>query len=313
MRPDYVEEVNGRFSVGVSAIVRVTLRNGAFQEDVGFGTGENRSRGAAIESAKKEAISDARKRALRLFGNALGNSIYDREYLETLDVPQRKQAIAPIRYDDMHRSTQSEFQSPTLMTPGILPKKQARTTLPIVSKAIGVHPERQPQPQPQPTTATPSTMQQPQPAQVARQVPQSASVVRQVPQPAPVLVRQQPQTAPVSVRQPQPQPQPAPLVIRQQPQPTTMSSPIRQRPQPSTVVTPSIRQQPQAAVVVRPNGSPTPVKPVVVQQQSPIRPIPVAQQTSLNPRPVVVQSPPRAQPKVVMVVNQNHSSNRVSS
>lgn len=110
------------------------MRNGASQEDVGFGMGENRCRGAAIESAKKEAITDARKRALRLFGNALGNSIYDREYIETLNVPQHKQASAPIRYDDMHRAAKSDDQSPTLMTPGHLPKKQPRCSAPIIPR-----------------------------------------------------------------------------------------------------------------------------------------------------------------------------------
>ena len=42
--------------------------------------GENRRKGAAIEKAKKGAISDARKRALRLYGDALGNCIYDKQY-----------------------------------------------------------------------------------------------------------------------------------------------------------------------------------------------------------------------------------------
>jgi hypothetical protein len=38
--------------------------------------------GTAIENAKKEAVSDARKRALRIFGNALGNCIYDKEHIK---------------------------------------------------------------------------------------------------------------------------------------------------------------------------------------------------------------------------------------
>ena len=168
MTPDFVEECNGRFKVGVSAIVRVTLRNGASQEDVGFGMGENRCRGAAIESAKKEAITDARKRALRLFGNALGNSIYDREYIETLNVPQHKQASAPIRYDDMHRAAKCDDQSPTLMTPGHLPKKQPRCSAPIV-------PKRAPVPAPQsiaqkPVTSVPQARPQPQPPRPQPQV-----------------------------------------------------------------------------------------------------------------------------------------------
>jgi DNA repair and recombination protein RAD52 len=38
--------------------------------------------GIAIENAKKEAVSDARKRCLRVFGNALGNCIYDKEHIK---------------------------------------------------------------------------------------------------------------------------------------------------------------------------------------------------------------------------------------
>lgn len=196
MTPDFVEECNGRFKVGVSAIVRVTLRNGASQEDVGFGMGENRCRGAAIESAKKEAITDARKRALRLFGNALGNSIYDREYIETLNVPQHKQASAPIRYDDMHRAAKCDDQSPTLMTPGHLPKKQPRCSAPIV-------PKRAPVPAPQPIAQKPSPpRQQPQPqsAQVVPATPlkQEASVARRplkIVMPSKTAVSSPPQSA----------------------------------------------------------------------------------------------------------------------
>jgi recombination DNA repair RAD52 pathway protein len=45
--------VKGRFTVGVTAVVRVTLRDGTFHEDVGFGMSENPKKGSAIENAKK--------------------------------------------------------------------------------------------------------------------------------------------------------------------------------------------------------------------------------------------------------------------
>lgn len=46
---DYNEE-SKRFNVGVTAIVRVTLRDGAFHEDIGYGTLENsKSKGAALD------------------------------------------------------------------------------------------------------------------------------------------------------------------------------------------------------------------------------------------------------------------------
>ena len=36
----------------------------------------------AFEKAKKEATTDALKRALRSFGNLLGNCVYDKDYLQ---------------------------------------------------------------------------------------------------------------------------------------------------------------------------------------------------------------------------------------
>jgi DNA repair and recombination protein RAD52 len=52
------------------------MTNGSSHEDVGYGIAEGmKSRGMALEKAKKEAISDGRKRALRLFGNGLGNCV----------------------------------------------------------------------------------------------------------------------------------------------------------------------------------------------------------------------------------------------
>ena len=79
---DFIEEASpGRYSCGYSAIVRITLKDGCHHEDVGYGEGlKQNGRGAAIEMAKKSAVTDAMKRCLRLFGNALGNSIYDKEH-----------------------------------------------------------------------------------------------------------------------------------------------------------------------------------------------------------------------------------------
>ena len=48
------------------------------REDVGFGTGIAKSLADAHESAGKEAVTDALKRALRSVGNQFGNSLYDK-------------------------------------------------------------------------------------------------------------------------------------------------------------------------------------------------------------------------------------------
>lgn len=72
-----------RINIGISVIIRVTLRDGTFHEDIGYGNIENcKGKAAAFEKAKKEATTDALKRALKNFGNVLGNCIYDKDYLQ---------------------------------------------------------------------------------------------------------------------------------------------------------------------------------------------------------------------------------------
>ncbi|KAF8155767.1 recombination protein Rad52 [Crassisporium funariophilum] len=77
---DYTEE-SRRYNIGVTAIVRVTLRDGVFHEDIGYGMAENvKGKGQALDKCKKEAVTDGIKRALRNFGNLLGNCLYDKSY-----------------------------------------------------------------------------------------------------------------------------------------------------------------------------------------------------------------------------------------
>ncbi|KAI9339758.1 hypothetical protein DFJ73DRAFT_628242 [Zopfochytrium polystomum] len=72
-------------SVGVSCVVRVTLKDGTSHEDIGYGHIDNaKTKGMALEKAKKEAVTDGVKRALKSFGNVLGNCIYDKETLKSL-------------------------------------------------------------------------------------------------------------------------------------------------------------------------------------------------------------------------------------
>ncbi|KAH8428775.1 DNA repair protein rad52 [Aspergillus melleus] len=51
-------------------------------QDIGYGHIENcKGKAAAFEKAKKEGTTDALKRALRNFGNVLGNCVYDKDYV----------------------------------------------------------------------------------------------------------------------------------------------------------------------------------------------------------------------------------------
>ncbi|KAL7277287.1 hypothetical protein ACG7TL_009143 [Trametes sanguinea] len=109
---DYSEETR-RFNVGVTAIVRVTLRDGVFHEDVGYGLLENsKSKGAALDKCKKEAVTDAVKRTLRNFGNLLGNCLYDKSY--TQEVVKIK--VPPPKFDksDLHRRPEFEETKPNV-------------------------------------------------------------------------------------------------------------------------------------------------------------------------------------------------------
>lgn len=75
----------GRVSIGISIIVRVTIKDGTFREDIGYGFIDNaKGKAAAFEKCKKEAFTDGIKRCLRCFGNVLGNCLYDKNLLVKL-------------------------------------------------------------------------------------------------------------------------------------------------------------------------------------------------------------------------------------
>lgn len=85
-RTNFCEQMpNGRWAACVTASVRVTLKDGTYREDTGGGSAENlKSRQDCIILAEKEAVTDARKRALKNFGRRLGLSLYDDEFLRDL-------------------------------------------------------------------------------------------------------------------------------------------------------------------------------------------------------------------------------------
>lgn len=64
---------------GVTYIARISVSCGGVQRvDVGSGHGYDVDCGLAHESAVKEAVTDALKRALRTFGNPFGLALYDK-------------------------------------------------------------------------------------------------------------------------------------------------------------------------------------------------------------------------------------------
>ena len=101
MTTEFIDsESPGRINAGVSCHVRVTLKDGTFHEDIGFGSAENyKNKAGALEKAKKEAVTDATKRALRYFGYSLGLSTYDKEYLNDLGKPPANSTTSSITHD----------------------------------------------------------------------------------------------------------------------------------------------------------------------------------------------------------------------
>ncbi|KAF2266716.1 hypothetical protein CC78DRAFT_566769 [Lojkania enalia] len=95
---DYVDEnpQNGRISLGLSINVKITLKDGTYHEDIGYGTADNiKGKGPAFQKAKKEAATDGLKRALRTFGNLLGNCLYDKAYLSKVSAMK----VKPAKFD----------------------------------------------------------------------------------------------------------------------------------------------------------------------------------------------------------------------
>lgn len=105
---DFVDEnpQTLKISLGLSVVVRVTLRDGTYHEDIGYGHIENcKGKAAAFEKAKKEGTTDALKRALRSFGNVLGNCIYDKDYLAKVT----KMKVAPTKFEEANLHRHSDY------------------------------------------------------------------------------------------------------------------------------------------------------------------------------------------------------------
>jgi DNA repair and recombination protein RAD52 len=68
------------------ARVRVTAL-GVVRDGTGYGSGAMPDLGDAIESAMKEAETDAMKRALMTFGNPFGLALYDKDQANVVDAP----------------------------------------------------------------------------------------------------------------------------------------------------------------------------------------------------------------------------------
>lgn len=74
-----------KWHVGYRSKARV-IAHGVIREGSAFGSGVSKQLGDAIESAVKEAETDAMKRALMTFGNPFGLALYDKTKANVADV-----------------------------------------------------------------------------------------------------------------------------------------------------------------------------------------------------------------------------------
>ncbi|KAJ4351022.1 DNA repair protein rad52 [Ascochyta clinopodiicola] len=119
---DYVDEhQSGKVSLGLSIVVRITLKDGTYHEDIGYGSIENgKGKAASFEKAKKEAATDGLKRSLRTFGNVLGNCLYDKEYLKKVQAMK----VKPIKFQEGNLYRHPDFAQPLPQDEQVLVKSE---------------------------------------------------------------------------------------------------------------------------------------------------------------------------------------------
>ncbi|XP_072027496.1 uncharacterized protein [Amphiura filiformis] len=115
---DFVDQIGAKFYVGVSAFVKVQLKDGVYHEDVGYGVSEGmRSKALALEKARKEAVTDGLKRALKSFGNGLGNCLGNKNYLKCIGKapkpPQENFNLGEMKRTEMNEAvTAARYATP---------------------------------------------------------------------------------------------------------------------------------------------------------------------------------------------------------
>jgi len=144
-----------QWRVGFVAKVKITA-GGVTREGTGFGSGMAKpdALGEAIESAVKEAETDAMKRGLMTFGNPFGLALYDKTKANVADAPlagddsEYKRAAFALRnasskadlkavWDAVAWDTLNETQTGQLMT--VKDARLAELNAPKPAKNLGEH------------------------------------------------------------------------------------------------------------------------------------------------------------------------------
>jgi len=82
----------------ICVCARVTIQAlNISRTDVGYGNGSAKTLADAHESAGKEAVTDAMKRAFRTFGDQFGNALYDKTQAHVADVGYDGDAVSDMQ------------------------------------------------------------------------------------------------------------------------------------------------------------------------------------------------------------------------
>nr|CAD7605048.1 unnamed protein product [Timema genevievae] len=93
---DFVECVDGKYSVGAVAFVRVQLQDGTFHEEMGYGMSHDvNHKGVALFTARKEAIRNGLRGALHSFGGPLSAKV---DHLESPENPKPQGASRSLSF-----------------------------------------------------------------------------------------------------------------------------------------------------------------------------------------------------------------------
>ena len=133
---DHIEQINGKYCIICSAKVRITLKNGTYHEDTGVFIAYSSSKLQAMEVAKKGAVTDGRKRTLRLFGEVLGNCLYSKEFL--LKLPHQNPNDSSVL--QIETNSNHDHDEQPIKTMKINAFEQVYNNTPNINKSISYQP-----------------------------------------------------------------------------------------------------------------------------------------------------------------------------
>mmetsp|Transcript_15487 Transcript_15487/g.25343 ORF Transcript_15487/g.25343 Transcript_15487/m.25343 type:complete len:414 (+) Transcript_15487:646-1887(+) len=109
----YKKQVNGSYEIAVMAIMSIILPNNTMHQDVGFGEAKRKREADAYEHAVKSAFTDARKRALRQFGPALGLNLNERDHVRERKAEDRREKDAKrLKVSGQHKGAIASMNLP---------------------------------------------------------------------------------------------------------------------------------------------------------------------------------------------------------